>query len=534
MHIPSEPAERLADLDGGASKLSTPALSLNDANSGASRFISAQTLATGVPEEVDRSSTARTRNSWNESAPIMQLPLELLVAVFELLPTLDALSACCVCVYWNKILAHGAPSAWATLSSRGLRNGALTALLPRSGSLPCHLDLVITTRNWKEVSVCLTDTLARCVSLKVLFCGALRVKAKRELAEALTRPAPLLRLFEMFDADDQYYPVIVAPASLFDGTAPALREVGLLLDLRTLWHVRLPAVRRVAAASTRVGRVTDLEALMHAFPNAHELALHMDEWDMDYRQGFRVPVSASVQRLSIVLREPDFDPGLLLRCLDHRAVPHITVDYTMPPNAGASAMLDELASFSRVTTMNFSATAGDEADGRRPICIDMWAGAPRAPPQRTVMCYPCDAPISAALFAQLTRLDVGEFALADCAALPSAPVLEELTIRAGAPEFQADEGHKSVFLLPRDRATVLVCPALRKLTFGARRHDEGVLRLAPHLALDFIRFHLDAPPLEMLSIKGMELDTNVLDDVVELISIARDFVVESDYLVVYE
>ncbi|EJD49334.1 hypothetical protein AURDEDRAFT_182924 [Auricularia subglabra TFB-10046 SS5] len=424
---------------------------------------------------------------------------------------------------------------WSSLSSRSLREGSLTALLRRSGSAPLKMNLDFRRRNWKELCICLKGNIGRIVSIKIRTSQQLRLKGRRELADALAQPAPLLRVLRLDDLMDQYNALIPEPRSLFGSSAPALYAVKLHTDLSVLTQTTLPTVTILSAVNTRSARATDLEVLTRTFPCLQDLTFTMERWDWDHVPGRLVHVPPSVQSLTLVSKTPTVDPGDLLRLIDHQSVPFICVWYSSRctiDDVDASAALDELAAFAPVTSMriNTGALPAGRTDGPGHGFIQMWAGEERGRPHRMVLYYPIAAPPSEALFANLTRLLVGEIVLAESEPWPPATALQELTVQALAPQFQKSDGHRSVFLLPRDRQRVLSCPSLRKLTFGSRRHD-CVLRFPPHLAVDFVRYHLDAPVLDTIAIKGMKLVTNILEDVVELLSLAHDFVVENDHIV---
>ncbi|EJD49344.1 hypothetical protein AURDEDRAFT_150568 [Auricularia subglabra TFB-10046 SS5] len=467
-------------------------------------------VAQNVLDQVHRT-LSQISHEHNRTVPILQLPPELLICVFDFLPMADALNACYVCRAWNEVIMHGAPSLWSTVYSTPRRQGALTAQLRRSGSADLRLNLVLKRHNWKE-----TDQ-------------KLRHNGRAEFARALARPAPLLRTFRLLDAADNYNSECEDPLPLFANDAPALRFVKMHVDFKALARTVLPAVTSLLVANTSIMCMGDVGKVSASFPGVESLALEVDEWDDDYESEGLVRVPESVKDLVIISNASAVDPGLLLRHLDHTSIPHICVSYNRAvPADGASATFRELAGFSRVSCMRINTSALSLSENE--LNIDMWPSDDRSRPQRTILDFPIGARPSGAFFAHLTRLLVGELVLAVGDPFPPAAALRELTVQMLAPEYQAQDGCNSVFLLPRDRQRVLACPALRKLTFGARRH-RCATRLAPHLALDFVRFHLDAPPLETLAIKGLELVTSIPEDAAEFVALARNFVVEDDYII---
>jgi len=448
--------------------------------------------------------------------------------LLDFLPLVDCISASLVCRTWRTALSNEAPSHWAKVCSEQVRKGCLGVLLARSKDADLSLEAFVDDDNADEIADCITQHIGRCNYLKVVFNDGVTFDGAAKVTQALcSGPAPRLRTFKLYDHLSKFNKSRDCEVSLFCGQAPRLHLVKLHLDHRAIAGcTALGVARRLLFASTTDSdTISYTRTILDMFPLLEAFGLELDSWNWqswDEGTAETVHFPASLQDLVLISNQTEVDPIEALRGIDiPRDFRRICVSYNRPPDEPDSTIAvtqhlvnpEGLMANMHIDTSTYSSG----------VNIDLWwdettpapvPGEPRprrtAKRTRTVLDIPETVRFPEAMFAGLVHLSLGELVLSAfdsrvedgeewTSPFPVLPVLRSLTILTLLPEYQYEDGHKSLFISPHPNLPPppkLQCPSLEDLKFSAPMAGDAVLNggttlMAPHLILDILKHVLD-------------------------------------------
>ena len=477
--------------------------------------------------------------------PIAVLPQELLVAIFTNLSVSERITAALVCKAWRDIVLE-THELWTNVDfNKSGPPGALAAHIRLSGTaVPLEaLDVCVNQGNIEEVCTALEGNIGRARKLGVTIDESPEEdELKRRLTFALVRPAPLLRLFRLFDHAGTWNCDLDPDAVLFSGVAPRLRVVKMHCSTSAIAGSAgvLAGVTHALYSPARSFYPRLVQEVLKLLPAVQELAVEVDGWS-ETEIDDKVKFPSTVNEFVIIVNRNEFEPAALLKYLDHESVPRVWASYnrecfTTNVDASLDEMLQAIGPVRTLridtstyddTTFNLQCYAGDvqlykpapfdvRAVERVMLDISMETGLPGLPN----------------LLRHVRTLYVGEPSffmdvLRDRADLGGGmPHLETLVLVVLKPDNLAQHGHSTVFLPheSEDSRYPVRCPNLKKLRIAARTEalnaEAGGILLDPALVLLFLDQYIsfNAPKLEELILHGTRLIENNFDDVARLLA----------------
>lgn len=498
-------------------------------------FAHAQRL---VDDIVARAMVAVARRLNLRSRAVTGVPPELLIDIFERLPVHDRIRASHICHFWReKIIST--PSVWSSvIDEPRLGPGALPSILHRSGSRGLMLSLVVDSSNWESICSILDSHLSRCVVLEINILTAIGTIAEDRITESLSRAAPRLREFRIWDLCGTLNRRATDDALLFAGGHSPLKVFRARIDSYQLRPCdSLSSVTRLRYASS-----TGLWSAQETLATFLSLCPALEHLAVVFFAKTYVDPSAEAWSSCVL---PASLKSLLVVAEDSAAVLHpisylnvgdrlpVRLNYlTCPTEAEAIAATDALFrgiaitrlglyrwSFDtdfNVTIMNGNGYGGD--------WLRYLANVPRG-----VLDFK-------ACVLSLTSLSTDEPSFAEGILLHDAPALTYLAIWLLTPaEHRSDSGDCSIWLLPSTPHTVMRCPRLKKLQLAAHPLDSPFspssdTYVTPDMIQDFIRHHLyHEGALELLELEGIQVVESRVEEVASLLAIVHDVVHLSPY-----
>lgn len=450
------------------------------------------------------------------------LPSELLCHIFYFLQFPARITTTHVCHRWRAASLSAPALLWAKVESKKKGTGALAQQLARAAHTPVQLHVVVVDGNAAEVASCMASHLHHCRVLYILVDSALDEDNAHQLAKALCHRAPLLERFILMDVFAAIALAMRGTAKLFQGHAPALscfKFYGVLQD-----YASAPVFARLR----QLLYAPLLPLSTHELQQCFWMSPYLEVLGLEIR-GWKIPENVRYGALPGTLRaflvtsseaDPDdigFYPPDLLSSVDHAHVPAVSVSFVVGPKHETTQDL-----------INTCATAEIAQ-----ITVDAWqyqdfAHIELVSTQGRVREF-IDVPLrfGAEAFRHLTTLAVTEGQWPNAPSWPDAPVLATLTLFLVTPIFVRDVTDFHSVLVDPHGCCRLTCPRLQTLAFSARtRGDPALLGFVPTLApdtiRDFIWYQLSRGSVPHLAMKGVDILPNVVEKVIDLLSIVED------------
>ncbi|EJD51472.1 hypothetical protein AURDEDRAFT_120815 [Auricularia subglabra TFB-10046 SS5] len=474
-----------------------------------------QDISHAVLDVVHRSIAAFSAALNNGALILRKLPVELLCGVFELLPMSDCISASHVCHVWRDAILSGGPAIWSCVRYKSSPILGLSALLSRSVAADLELYVSATQRNWPEVAQGVTEHLHRCTVLKIDLYEPLPEEGQLAITRSLCLPAPRLRRLRLLDHLQQFNGTFDQTLYLFGGHAPRLDLVKVQTNVRALAPCEaLGNVKRLLFCPSNQGALfDDITKLLERFPNLTGLAIELDWWQDDAPSASTSTeaekphsLPANLENLAVIANQSEIDPSGLMRRLRHHDVPQVSVTYNKPgiPADSASAMLSAICppGHAPIVMRMEVLLSPDER-----IRVDMWFDGALSG-EHTVRNIPLSARPGVDLFAGLVTLVIEDRLLCIGEPLPPAPALRTLSILLCS-FYMTDDAQDSIFFLPRDVGTRIICPALLNVRFIGPPNMPP-LHLDAGMICNVIERHVqyDASPLYAVCLKRTRLLEN--------------------------
>ncbi|KAH7102606.1 hypothetical protein BKA62DRAFT_699219 [Auriculariales sp. MPI-PUGE-AT-0066] len=466
---------------------------------------------------------------------IAQLPPELLAFVFYPLPNGDRLSAALVCKTWRDTL-FGTPTLWTNVDfNKPGPQGALTRYVSLSANLPLEtLDVCFTAASNLEVCDILASHISRARKLSVTIDDPPgTAEDQQRLNSVLSHPAPLLRMFRLFDHAGWWNTDRDEQIHLFGNAAPMLKAVKLHCHVEALRGSMqaLANVKQALYSSSGTLIAETLAQFADLCPALEELAVEVDGWE---NQSLEAPLAftPSLVEFIVVANRKDFDPAELLASFNLSPIPRVWVSYNLnafteeigntighflPPNIAPVRTLRIDTSAYANTTFNMQLYSGD-VQLCKPATFD------RRTVERVILDASLEAGIAqmAKLLQDVVTLYLGEPSFYMDLLLNEGPLpsVETLFICVIKPEHQSDHGDRSIFFAKDSNGRLpLACPKLRVVHIAARTGQNDVM-LDPALVLRFLKEYLefDAERLPVLVLQGLRLLEHNVDDIAMLLS----------------
>ena len=242
------------------------------------------------------STVARLASQWNARPAVNRLPLELLVTIFQQLPTQDRGRAILVSKAWKHVILSS-PSIWTTVVFKQSEevvtdpNAAwnvrsicgIDQILELSGTCELRVFVKLDQPNlWSDVFVRLRDEMHRICALRLVIHGNADEECRHNISELLSRAAPRLRTlyFDNWVARLGAPPPMNAPFVLFSDHAPLLGDVTLQCDVENI-GTPCGALRTATnVLISHLGAMDDesIAHMMQLFPGATDLTLRLSDW----------------------------------------------------------------------------------------------------------------------------------------------------------------------------------------------------------------------------------------------------------------
>ncbi|EJD49436.1 hypothetical protein AURDEDRAFT_161542 [Auricularia subglabra TFB-10046 SS5] len=462
---------------------------------------------------------------------IQELPSELLCDIFAAIDDYgDLVTSTHICRHWRAVSLASPACLWADVSSVNKLPGVFCQTMARTQKAPARVTVVVGASNAEEVARVLMEHLFHIQTLIIHIETELDNPRAGRMAHALSVRAPLLRKLIILDE----YSVIQngfheirsnhSMDQLFDGWAPPRLTCFKLYGYPD-GYAGLPALSNVHHAMyAPVGNALLLDELTAAlrfglFENLEMVTLWVGLGD--WMTTFRIHIPPRLRALCLNVEHPRISALPLLRALDdHRAVPHIRIEYihTCDPEVALEAMDYALSSAGRVVDLELDMSNKDLMLFRATTSTGMLREVHNLP-----------SALRAASFATLTTLSISEWEWTCIDVFPFAPLLTHLTVLLVAPACMDPASAGISVFVDHDSRGVVHAPRLH--TFGVssrRRGDPALLGTSPALAPEMIsrvlrkRLLYDRHKLPVLFMNGVRLIENLADQVIELLELIDD------------